>query len=284
MKILNNVSLKKYTTIKIGGIAEKFYIPENEKELIDLMATIKEEKKVFCLLGNGSNLLINDEKEFENVILLKEFNENLRVESNYVYCGASVSIQGLINFINDRGLGGIEYLYSVPGTVGGAVAMNAGRGRKYNQSISDYIDKVEVLIDNRKQILNREECEFSYRNSRFKNSNDVILGVFFQFENRDKKILDNARRERIEYSKDTQDIMYPNFGSVFSISNVRLMRIFKVFSVGYKNGIMYSNKTTNWIVNRGEGNFRQAIKMIELTEKVHKILHQKIEREIVVWK
>lgn len=285
MQKLSNINLKTYTTIKIGGIANNFYIPESESELINLVTAIQERREEYYLVANGSNLLINDEKQFKNVIFLKKFNkEIIEKNDNFIYCGASVLIQQLINFINERGLGGIEYLYSVPGTVGGAVCMNAGRGKKYGQSISDYIEMVEVLVDNKKKLLDKKECMFSYRNSIFKNNNFIVLGVYFKFQRKDKTSLENARKERIEYSKREQDITYPNLGSVFSDSNVYLMKFMRIFSLGYSKGIKYSKKTNNWIINKGMGNYRQAMKLIKLTELIHKVFHQKIEREIIVWK
>jgi UDP-N-acetylmuramate dehydrogenase len=91
-------------------------------------------------------------------------------ERGNITVGASVRLQKLIQFANENELGGIEYLYSVPGLVGGAVVMNAGRGRKFNQSISDYIVEVRYLENDELKSITKDQCRFEYRDSIFKNN------------------------------------------------------------------------------------------------------------------
>ena len=186
MIIKKNEPLAKYTTIKIGGIAKNFFIPEDETELIELVRNIDG----YRILGGGSNLLINDKSEYDNVIYMKSFNEVLEMDSNkLVRVGSSVSLQKLINFINENEVGGIEYLYSVPGLVGGAIYMNAGRGRSYNKSISDYVFRVKVFHNNEVKWLSKQECNFSYRKSVFQSDEYIILEIEFKFEKKIKSCL-----------------------------------------------------------------------------------------------
>lgn len=104
MKIFENESLKKYTTVKIGGIAKKIYFPENSSELIEVLNTMKDKKKY--ILGGGSNLLINDQKEFDEVISLKLMDSSIdNLGAGNYYIGASVSLQKLITQINNDGYG-----------------------------------------------------------------------------------------------------------------------------------------------------------------------------------
>ena len=156
MIILENEKLSKYTTIKIGGIAKKMYVPETEEELIE--AAAKTDQRY--VIGGGSNLLIA-EHEFESVLNVREFDKTIehQLEGRY-YVGASVRLQKLINTINKDGYGGLEYLYSVPGLVGGAIVMNAGNGKEWNNCISDHIVRVKVLhngkiewIEKKKQFM-----------------------------------------------------------------------------------------------------------------------------------
>ena len=286
MKILENISLKQYTTVKIGGIAKTLYSPESEEDLKELFTqTIKNE---IYILGGGSNLLINDKKIFNQVICLKELDKSItKLENGKYYIGASVFLPKLIKTINNDGYGGIEYLFSVPALVGGAIFMNAGRGKKYNLAISDYIEEVFVYdyISNEKKVYKKSECDFKYRNSRFKNENSIILGAIFKFEQFSKEELEKKRKERSSLVRKVQDSSGGyNFGSVFKKNNRYLMQLVKLLHIGYTDGISFSSKTSNWIVNKGDGTFKQAIKVISFVERLHKYLFQKIEKEVIIWK
>jgi UDP-N-acetylmuramate dehydrogenase len=285
MIILNNVLLKNYTTIRIGGVAKKLYFPESEIDLKDLLA--QNRGKQIYILGGGSNLLINDEKTFEKVIYLKELDKRIvKLEGGEYYVGASVFLPKLIKNINKDGYGGIEYLFSVPALVGGSVFMNAGRGRKHNLAISDYIEEVYTYnyVLNEKKIYKKNECDFSYRSSRFKNENVIILGVTFKFDAFPKEELDSRRKERISLIKKGQDSSGYSFGSVFKKNNRYIMQLVKLFSIGCKDGVSFSSKTSNWIIHKGDGTFKQAVKIISIVEKLHKLLFQKIEKEVIIWK
>lgn len=284
MKILNDISLKKYTTVRIGGIARKLYFPQSETDLKELFS---QNKEIEYILGGGSNLLINDKKTFEKVICLKELDARItKLEDGKYYIGASVFVPKLIKAINNEGFGGIEYLFSVPALIGGAIFMNAGRGRKYNLAISDYIEEVFVYdyLANEKKVYKKSECNFSYRNSRFKKEQVIILGAIFKFDALSKEVLDNRRKERTSLVRKVQDSSGGyNFGSVFKNNNRYLMQLVKLFSIGYKDGISFSSKTSNWIINKGDGTFNQAIKIISFVEKLHKFFFQKIKKEVIIW-
>lgn len=282
LKRLNNVELKKYTTIKIGGIAENFYIPESVEELQMLMEELKNE--TIYLLAGGSNLLINDEKIFKHVICLLEFNQSLEIrEDRTVYAGGSVRLQKFINILNQNGLGGIEYLYSVPGTVGGAIVMNAGRGKKYNQCISDYIIAVDVLENGKILTYKKEECQFSYRNSRFKNQKGIVVGVHFQFKEDSVENLKRAKEARIAFSRERQDHSGSNFGSVFCESSPKAMNLIKLIGLGNVGDVRFSKKTANWILNRGNAKFSDVMKMIERAKKVNRLFRKDAKLEVIIW-
>lgn len=196
--------------------------------------------------------------------------------------GASVSLHKLILQINKLGYGGIEYLWSVPGLVGGAVAMNAGRGKQFSQSIADYILKVRVFHGGEIKNLNKSECLFSYRNSIFKNDDYLILECTFKFPCVESDDASRRRQERIELCKKTQDYSGANFGSVFSMKNSRIMKVVRWFGLGFR-GAHFSKKTSNWIVNKN-GSYKDVIRTIRLVEFIHRVLLKKCEREIIVWK
>lgn len=284
MKIHNNESLKKYTTMKIGGIAKNLYFPESRDELIEILEKLHDKKRY--IIGGGSNLLINDQKIFDEVVSLKLVDTSIKnLGQGIYYIGASVTLQRLINQINNDGYGGIEYLFSVPALLGGAVAMNAGRGKAHNSCISDYIKEVQVYDceEQKIKVLSNAECQFSYRKSIFKEKEMIVLGAVFSFSSVDIKEAKKKREDRIKYVRKLQDSSGYNFGSVFREYNKYIMQVIRLLHFGYKDGMMYSNKTSNWLINKGNGSFKQAKDLIEKAIKIHKILKQKIVMEVIIW-
>lgn len=276
MNVLFNEPLEKYTTIKIGGVAKEMITPTNIEELKNIMV----ERKPKYFLGGGSNLLISD-REYDLVINLRQFNQQLEMQQDGTFIvGASVRLQKLINYINDNGYGGIEYLFSVPGLVGGAIVMNAGRGKKYSQSISDYITEVDVLRCGKVITLSKNECEFSYRNSIFKNSNDIVLSARFQFPIMSRTESYRRKKQRIMLCKEKQDMSCPNAGTVFSESNIRIMKHVKKVKLG--NNVHFSGKTENWLLNEG-GSFDDAVLAIRRVKLLHKLFFKKCILELIIW-
>ena len=270
--------LSKQTTVKIGGTAKRFLIPESTEELLNIINN--EHPKYF--ISGGSNLLINN-RTFDLVISLKSFATSVCAQSDGVYkVGASTRLQKLIKQINNDGFGGIEYLYNVPGLVGGAVAMNAGTGRKQGKAISDYIVSLEVIKDGKLITMTPGECGFSYRDSFFKSHPDcIITSVLFQFPSVSQEESGRAKEEKMRYYKEKQDPSRPNFGSVFRESNYRIMFIAKKLKIG--GSVHFSGKTVNWILNEDHGNYNDAIKAIRKVELIHRILGQKVVREVITW-
>lgn len=281
MRILNDEDLSKYTTLRIGGIAKRMYIPETINELCEVLCENKQEK---YLLGGGSNLLIN-QREFEEVINLREFNRKIENLGEGVYCiGASVRLQELIREINSQGYGGIEYLYSVPGLVGGAIVMNAGGGKEQGWYISDYVISVKVYNRGKIITMSKEDCEFGYRDSLFKKSMDyIVLEVLCKFNKGNSSYFENARKQRMLYCKKYQDNSKGNCGSVFKECSSKLMRILKKIRFGNRR-IHFSEKTSNWIINEGGASFKDINRILNCVKYMHKIIKKKCELEIVIWR
>lgn len=280
MKVLKGVRLEEYTTFRMGGICENLYFPESEEQLVCLMNQLGE---LPYLLGGGSNLLIHDQKVFNHVVCMKNMQQAIQSMGAGRYkVSASVPLQKLIRTIHEDGYGGIEYLFSVPGLVGGAVVMNAGRGRDYCKSISDYVESVTVLEQGKRKSLSKEECCFAYRNSVFKGSEMVILSVVFCFEKGEKADLDAACRQRTELVKKVQDTSAPNFGSVFSQCDLDIMKRLCEEAADSESLVRYSSKTVNWMLNKG-GDFEAAMDCILKAEQLHQMEGKECTREVIVW-
>lgn len=284
MKIKENEPLSKYTTFKMGGIAKKMYFPENVSELVSLAA--EDNNILNYAIGGGSNLLINDKRIFDKVLCLRYFNKELKSLGNgRYYVGASVRLQKVIKKINEDGYGGIEYLFSVPGLVGGAVYMNAGRGRKHNKCISDYIQSVDVLIDGNIKTVQKKDCGFAYRSSAFQSmASCIITGALFEFPDMPAEETAAKIQERIDLCRHVQDMSAPNYGTVFSDSNRYIMAFVQRIHLGYKNGCSFSAKTKNWMLHGKEGTFEQAANLLNKVKIWHKIFHLKCKTEVRIWK
>lgn len=283
MKILNNINLSEYTTFKMGGIAKKVYVP---KIIDDLRQIYIDDPKAYnYIIGKGSNLLINDRKVFPSVILLKNMEKTFKnLKNGRFYVSAFLSLQELILKINNLNYGGIEYLFSVPGLVGGAIFMNAGRGEVFNLSISDYVEYVEFLENGEIKKLNKKECNFKYRYSCFQDMNNIIItGVMFKFEKGNKKDFKNKRDERLKLCIENQDMSLPNFGSVFKKCDATIMNKLKDSAINNEK-CRYSSKTTNWMLHGKKGTFRQALFLINKVKFLHKINKKECRTEVIIWK
>lgn len=239
------------------------------------------------ILSGGSNLLINDQKEFENVIYMKDVDRNLKqIKDDLFYVGCSLKIQEVINGINELNYGGIEELYSLPALFGGIIYMNAGIGGKTTSSftISDFIVRVKVLNKETKKIewIKKEDCQFSHRKSMFHNDKYIILGAECKFKKQDIKKSKEIIQERLKFCKEKQEIGHGAFGTCFSTADSRLLKI--VSKLKHKKGnIRFSSKNNNWFVNDGNGTFKDTMFLINKCIKLHKLFRKKIECEVKIW-
>lgn len=248
MIIQNNVDLSKKTTFHIGGIAKKYYIPESEEELINIAKKIFEYEKKLHIIGGGSNLLINDKKVFPSVISFdKACNDMFLLKENQFYIGASVRIQQAIHYVNENGYGGFEELIGLPAMFGGIVYMNAGIGgeKKPLFAISDYIKNVRVYDLENSVIVNlsNDECNFGYRKSIFQNDKYVILGATLELKPINIDIAIEKITRRKEYCKNNFEYGNGCFGTCFSKSNPKILKVVSVLYSKFGNKeVLFSKK------------------------------------------
>ena len=267
--IQRDISLKKYTTFKIGGNARFFAEPETADEIRSLFAWCREFKIPYFVLGKGSNVLFNDEGYEGLVIRLSKFN-------------AGNSLHSLIQTAANQGLGGLEKLEGIPGSIGGAIFMNAGA---HGQQISDCVKSVTSITANGEVITRtKEECKFSYRSSIFKN--EIILSAEFNFIPMPKEVINKNRKEVLAWRKAKQPLQYPNAGSVFKNPNSQSAGYLiekcglKGFSVG---DAQVSELHANFIVNKGSATARDVKalmkKIVQCVKETHGV---ELEAEIIV--
>jgi UDP-N-acetylmuramate dehydrogenase len=276
-----NVSLKDYTTFKIGGRASYFFVAENKKEVISAITIAKENDLPFFILGGGSNILVADEGF--NGLVIKTESRELRVENSKIHVEAGVLLSKVVSNTLANNLGGLEWAVGIPGTVGGAIHGNTGA---FGESISDIVKEVEVLDINELRAKNYalEDCKFGYRKSIFqKNANLVILSAVLEFKKSDQKSITKKMKEFLEHRKITQPNL-PSAGSIFknphgfSAGELIEKCALKGKTIGKAQ---ISKKHANFIVNLGKATAEDTKKIISFTkQRVKEKFGIELEEEI----
>ncbi len=283
-----DVLLSKHTTYKVGGKAKLMVYPKNVECLVKLLKLIKMHDIKYKVLGLGSNVLFSD-KIFDGVIIrLSELDEVEFFGNNKIRVGAGYSLMKLSLLAARKGLAGLEFASGIPGTVGGAVFMNAGA---YKSDMGYVVTEVKVLTPDFNIItLENKEMNFHYRSSFLQKHPDYIcLEAVIKLEKGDKNALDEVIKERRQRRMESQPLEYPSAGSVFR--NPEGMFAGKLIEdLGLKGktigGAMVSEKHANFIINYKKAKSSDVKKLIELVHQ--KVLEEydvdmKIEQEFVNW-
>lgn len=186
--------MKMHTQMKVGGPADLYYEAKSVEEIITVVKTAIEEKIPYLILGNGANVLVSD-KGIRGLVIGNKAGNIKFLNHGFVEAESGVDNTALIKKAKDRKLIGTERLLKVPGTVGGAVFMNAGDTGKKN-FFGDLVISVEV-IDKYGSVekLTQEECEFGYRSSRFQNTGEIILQAKIQLKESSREEIENAAKD-----------------------------------------------------------------------------------------
>ena len=285
-KIYENVSISKYTTYRVGGICRVMAYPTDVSELIKLLKLLKSRNIKYKILGNGSNLLFSD-KEYDGFLIkLNSFDTLTFLGNNKVKVGAGYSLIKLSLMAAKKGLTGLEFASGIPGTVGGAVFMNAGA---YKSDMGYVVETVKVLTPNLEIInLENKEMNFHYRSSFLQTHRDyVCLEVILKLNVGKREAIEDVIRERRERRVASQPLEYPSAGSVFrnpeggfagqliEESGLKGMT---------KGGAMISDKHANFVINYKDATSSDIKYLIDLAhdtvlEKYN--VDMKIEQEFV---
>ncbi len=287
-KCERNVPLSKHTTYKVGGNAKLMVYPKNVECLIKLLKIIKTHHIKYKILGFGSNVLFSD-AVFDGVIIRLSGFDNIEFFGrNKIRVGAGYSLMKLSLQAAKKGLAGLEFASGIPGTVGGAVFMNAGA---YKSDMGYIVSEVKVLTPDFNIItLENKEMNFHYRTSFLqKHPNYICLEVVIKLEKGDKNALDEVIKERRHRRMESQPLEYPSAGSVFR--NPEGMFAGKLIEdLGLKGksigGAKVSEKHANFIINYKKAKGKDVKELIELVHQ--KVLDEygidmKIEQEFVNW-
>ena len=287
-KVEKNAKLSKYTTYKTGGIAKAIVYPRNKTCLVKLIRLLRSHDVKYKILGNGSNLLFSDKTYNGVLIRLNAFDDIEFLARNKIRVGAGYSLMKLSLQCARKGLAGLEFAAGIPGTIGGAIFMNAGA---YKSDMGYIVQSVKVLTPDLKIItLENKEMKFHYRSS-FLQSNPgyICLEVILKLVKGDKDALDEVIKERRKRRMESQPLEYPSAGSVFrNPEGMFAGQLIEESGLKGKKigGAMVSEKHANFIINYKNAKSSEIKELIEL---VHDTVLEKYnvdmrcEQEFVNW-
>ena len=282
-RVLTDEPMSKHSTFRIGGNADVFVSISNETELVELIAYLKEEQVPYYIIGNGSNLLVSD-KGFNGVIIEIGSNyKDIRVRDNQIIARAGALLSAVSHVALENNLAGMEFASGIPGTVGGAIIMNAGA---YGGEMKQVASQIKAIMpDGTIKILSNEEMKFEYRNSRAKREGFIILQVTYQLTEGDREVIDGIMRDLNMKRRDKQPLEYPSAGSTFKrpegnfagklISDAGL----KGFSIG---GAQVSEKHAGFLINKDNATSADMYRLImEVRDRVKESTGVELEPEVI---
>ncbi len=285
-KILFNEPMSKHTTFKVGGPAECYIKIDDIEDLRNILKFAKNNDIKITVLGNGSNVLVLD-KGIKGIVLNIRFNkmEMLNFDGKiYANIGAGVKISIFGHLLLKNEITGFEELSGIPGTIGGAVRMNAGA---HGKEFKDIVNTVTCMDydGNIKQFENKD-MEFDYRRSMLKDKKYIVLEVGMRFEKGTEKDIRQKMEEYASYRKEKQPIEYPSAGSTFKRGSDYITAKLideaglKGFSIG---GAEVSEKHAGFIINKGNATAKDILELIEyVRNKIYEKYNKEIELEIEI--
>lgn len=277
MKVLEQQIMKEYSNMKIGGKAKRLIIVENKEE----MKEAYEKYDSLLLLGNGTNLLLNDGYLDYNFVSTEKLNRIEKLEKNRVYVEAGVDLDTLLAFMEKENLSGIEKMAGIPGSIGGLTYMNGGA---FGTEIFDFIDEIEVLTEgNIIQSIKKKDLYVRYRKTEIQEKKWIVLSVIFQFQTGfDKSTVEEIKKSREE----KHPLDKPSLGSTFKNpeGDFAARLISEAGLKGRKVGrAQIAEKHPNFVLNLGEATFQDILDTLDLVKKtVKEKFGVQLEEEIII--
>ena len=275
--------LSRHTTFRIGGPAELFAEPQTAGEAVRLAEECRTKGIPLRILGNGSNLLVSD-KGVDGVVLSTAGLRGLRLDGDRLICGAGVLLSTVCLFAQKQGLSGLEFAYGIPGSVGGAVMMNAGA---YGGEIAQVIESAEFWEDGTVRTADVSGLELSYRHSRFSHGHSLILGAVFRLTPGNPEEILARMRELMARRKEKQPLELPSAGSTFK-RPAGAFAAALIDQCGLKGlrvgGAMVSEKHAGFVVNAGNASCADVLALMrQVRDTVRDKTGYMLEPEVEFW-
>ncbi len=278
-----NFNIKKLTSFKIGGKVELFVKVKSISELLNVLKIIKKYNKKWLVLGNMTNVLISDKKIRKVIIVLDGiFKEIFIKDERVLYAGGATKISELTDFFIKNNIGGMEFMAGIPGTLGGAIFMNAGA---FGENIGNHIKNIYTITPGLKyKIIPNNGKIFGYRESVFQNNRYIIIGTDIYYKKEKRCIIKKQINKILQLRQKKHPYEYPSAGSFFKNSKEYSAGklIEKAGLKGFKTGkAEISQKHANFIINKGGAKFSDVIKLSNLIKsKVYEKFKIKLKEEV----
>lgn len=278
-----NEPMKFHTTFKLGGPCDVMVFPRTENEFINVMKEILINNIPYFILGCGSNLIVKDGGIRGIVVNLTKFN-NIRVKGKHVSCDAGAKMSDISSASYENSLTGFECFSGIPGTIGGAVTMNAGA---YDGEISSVINKVKVMNSLGELFeISRNDMEFSYRRSTVMKNNYVLISCDIILKIGDKSEIKNKIDDLTKRRSSKQPLEYPSAGSIFKRPEGyfagKLIDDSNLRGYVHKNA-MVSSKHCGFIINKSNAKTVEVLELIEIVRsKVYEKFKVNLELEVKI--
>lgn len=278
-------ALAEYTSFKIGGKCPILVKPNGSGCLCELLRAFKRENCLYRVMGKGSNLLISDNGIDCPVIMISADMGEIGFEGDRIVAGSGAALISVCREAADRALSGMEFAYGIPGSVGGAVYMNAGA---YGGEMKDIVLGCTYADENGElHKIASADMELSYRHSFFSGKPFIITEVEIRLQSGDKKAISEKMSEFMGRRRDKQPLEYPSAGSTFKRPEGdyagRLIEEagLKGFTVG---GAQVSEKHCGFVVNKGGAAFEDVLGVIgEVKRRVKERSGRELECEVIIW-
>ena len=267
-----NAVLKDYTTFKIGGKCDLLVKLNSEESFIKLIPMAEKLEIPYYIFGKGSNLIV-DSDGITGVVFVsgKDYAEIKLIDETTIFCTAGAPLSSLCKFALENELTGLEFAYGIPGSLGGAVFMNAGA---YGGEMKDVVSNVKVMsITGDISEYTADKLDFSYRHSRFTESGEIILSAVIKLEKGDKEQIKAQMDDLMERRKSKQPLEYPSAGSTFKRPEGSYASLL-IDQCGLKGvhvgDAEVSTKHSGFVINKGNADFSQLMELIEIVKNTVK--------------
>ena len=269
VKFSKDEPLAQYTTMKIGGNCDILVCPDSEEDIAEIAKLCRIENIPFFVLGRGSNVLVSDKGYRGCIIYTCGSAAHITVDGTSITASAGTSLTAVCKAALENGLTGIEFAYGIPGSVGGALFMNAGA---YGGEMKDVVASCHYIDENGKLCtMSAEDMDLSYRHSTFSGRNCIITSVTIKLQNGNKNEIKEKMQELMSRRRDKQPLEYPSCGSTFKrpVGYFAAALIeecgLKGFTIG---GAQVSEKHSGFVINRDNASCSDVMAVVKEVKRI----------------
>ena len=284
-RIKRNVSMSNLTTFKTGGNADMVIYPHTTEELKNVVKFFYEARLPYYVLGNGSNLLVSDDGIKKSIICIGREFSSVEVFENCITAKAGAFLSSIAKKAYDESLTGFEFAAGIPGTLGGALIMNAGA---YGGEMKDVVEAVSFIAPSGEEyVISGEEMEFSYRHSALSDTDCIITGATIKLECGNKEEIAEKMADLAARRREKQPLEFSSAGSTFKRPQGYFAGAL-IEEAGLKGktigGAQVSSKHSGFIINTGNATTKDILELIEyVREKVYEKHSVLLETEVKYW-